>query len=67
MKTPLMKKQDNEVGPAVFEDYLPRALEQGKFVPAPEADVVGRGLEFAQVALDKWLAGVSAKKIVFSL
>lgn len=55
------------MGPAVFEDYLPKALEEGKFVPAPAAEVVGKGLEFAQVALDRWSAGVSAKKIVFSL
>lgn len=67
METSLTRNQDNEIGPAVFGDYLPKALEQGKFVPAPEAEVVGKGLEFAQVALDKWSAGVSAKKIVFSL
>ena len=67
IKTTLTTQQDNEVGPAVFEHYLPKALERGKFVPAPEAEVVGKGLEFAQVALDKWAAGVSAKKIVFSV
>lgn len=63
----LIVKQDNEVGPAVFGDYLPKALESGKFVPAPESEVVGKGLEYAQVALDRWASGVSAKKIVFSL
>jgi NADPH:quinone reductase-like Zn-dependent oxidoreductase len=38
----------NEVGKAVYQDFLPRALEQGKFVPAPEPEVVGRGLSMCR-------------------
>ena len=33
----------NGVGKAVYEDFLLRALEEGMFVTAPEAQVVGRG------------------------
>ena len=58
---------DNEVGKAVYEDFLPQALEQGKFVPAPEPQVVGKGLERIQEAMEMNKKGVSAKKLVVSL
>ena len=35
----------NEVGKVVYEDFLPKALEQNKFLPAPDPQVVGKGLE----------------------
>lgn len=58
----------NEVGDAVYRDYLPEALAQGKFVPTPEPDVVGEGLEEIQKALDERVKmTASAKKIVVSL
>lgn len=59
--------KDNEVGKAVYEDFLPRALEAGTFVPAPEALVVGKGLESVQGAVDLLQKGVSARKVVVSL
>jgi NADPH:quinone reductase-like Zn-dependent oxidoreductase len=55
---------DNEVGPAIYVDYLPRALAEGRFVAAPPAMVVGQGLGDLQAALDAQRAGVSASKLV---
>lgn len=55
------------VGKTVFEDFLPGALEDGRFVPAPKAEVVGKGLENVQKAIDILRKGVSAKKLVVSL
>lgn len=51
----------------VFETYLPRALAEGQFVPAPEPEVVGNGLEKIQDAFMVSMQGVSAKKIVVTL
>ncbi|KAF2164377.1 hypothetical protein M409DRAFT_37069 [Zasmidium cellare ATCC 36951] len=59
--------KDNGVGKAVFEDYLPKALKAGTFVPAPAPVVVGKGLESVQTAVDRILKGVSAQKLVVSL
>lgn len=57
----------NEVGKAVYEDFLPEALAKGNIVPAPEPHVFGKGLENIQAAMDFQKAGVSAKKVVVSL
>ncbi len=57
----------NEVSRAIYEDYLPAALAQGKYIAAPEPQVVGKGLEYIQEALDVNKRGVSAKKVVVSL
>ncbi|KAK2882602.1 hypothetical protein FQN49_000174 [Arthroderma sp. PD_2] len=51
----------------VFKNYLPDALANKQFVPAPEAIVVGKGLEKIQEAFGVHMQGVSAKKIVVSL
>ena len=59
--------KDNEVGPAIYEDFLPKALEDGSFVAAPDAKVVGKGLESIQGGLDLLKKGLSAKKYVISL
>ncbi|KAL9619116.1 MAG: hypothetical protein Q9160_006205 [Pyrenula sp. 1 TL-2023] len=56
----------NEVGKAVYENFLPEALARGAFVPAPEPHVYGKGLENIQAAMDFQKAGVSAKKVVVS-
>ncbi|QPC71384.1 hypothetical protein HYE68_002136 [Fusarium pseudograminearum] len=55
------------VSKAVFGDYIPEALEQGKFKAVPEAEVVGKGLEAVQLGINTLAKGVSAKKIVVSL
>ncbi|MCS5497107.1 zinc-binding alcohol dehydrogenase family protein [Cnuibacter physcomitrellae] len=57
----------NEVGRMLWEDYLPTALADGRHVCAPEAEVVGEGLESIQPALDRLRAGVSARKLVVRL
>ena len=57
----------NEVGKAVFEDFLPAVLEAGKFIPAPEPQIVGQGLGHIQEAMDMSKKGVSAKKLVVKL
>jgi NADPH:quinone reductase-like Zn-dependent oxidoreductase len=55
------------VGPAVFQDFLPAALRDGRFRPAPEPDVTGTGLAALPDALAALRAGVSATKLVVSL
>lgn len=56
--------KDNDVAPAVFERFLPRALAEGSYVPAPKPWVVGHGLESVQAGFDAQKKGVSAKKVV---
>ena len=58
---------DNEVGPAIYVDFLPQALADGRFVATPEAQVIGQGLGFIQAGFDAQRKGVSAKKVVVSL
>lgn len=59
--------KDSDVSKAVYQDYLPQALKDGSFRPAPKATVVGKGLESLQGGLDKLKEGVSATKLVVSL
>ena len=56
----------NDISKALFERYLPDALAKGKFVAAPESQVVGHGLEKVQEAFNAQKS-VSAKKIVVML
>jgi len=58
---------DNEVGPAIYETLLPRALANGRYQAAPDALVIGHGLASVQAALDTQRAGVSAQKVVITL
>ena len=51
----------------VYLDFLGPALAQKQFVPAPAPQVVGRGLDKINDALDLNKKGVSAKKIVVAL
>lgn len=57
----------NKLGSAIYNDYLPGALQNGSFKPAPPAEVVGQGLQDIQKAMDKQSEGVSGKKIVVLL
>lgn len=57
----------NEVSSVIYKDYLPAALAEGKYIAAPEPQVIGKGLEYVQEAFDVNLRGVSAKKVVVSL
>lgn len=58
---------DNEVGPLIYRDFLPRALAEGAYVAAPEPVVAGHGLASIQPAFDAQSRGVSARKIVVTL
>ncbi len=58
---------NNEVSRVIYEDFLPQALADGRYVAAPEPAVVGTGLERVQAGFDAQKQGVSAKKVVVSL
>lgn len=58
---------NSKVGHAIFVDYLPAALKAGAFIPAPDAEVVGHGLDRIQDAFNAQKKGVSAKKLVVTL
>ncbi|KAM0431317.1 hypothetical protein ACHAPT_005291 [Fusarium lateritium] len=58
----------SHVASAVWDDYLPGAIEAGAFVPAPSPLEFGKGLESLQGAVDfLGTNGVSARKVVVSL
>ncbi|KAK5716769.1 hypothetical protein LTR15_009661 [Elasticomyces elasticus] len=56
----------NEIGPYIWRKFLPKALDTGVIVPAPDPLVVGEELRSVQLGLDKQKAGVSAAKIVIT-
>jgi NADPH:quinone reductase-like Zn-dependent oxidoreductase len=56
--------KDNEVGPATYVDFLPAALAAGIYRAAPEAVLVGDGLNQIPAAIEQLGKGVSAKKLV---
>ncbi|KAM0498599.1 hypothetical protein ACHAP8_006222 [Fusarium lateritium] len=58
---------DKELSSWIYNDYISGELTKGTFVPAPEAKVVGHGLDSLQAAMDILDAGVSAKKIVVTM
>ncbi len=57
----------NDIGPAVFADFLPTALADGRYQPAPPAHIIGHGLTEVPEALATLRAGVSARKLVIEL
>ena len=57
----------NEVGPMIFEAFLPAALAEARFVAAPRPTVIGAGLAKIPAALEKQRLGVSASKLVVTL
>lgn len=59
--------RNNEVGKAIYEDFLPKALKSGAFVAAPEPLIAGKGLENIQDAVYLRAKGTSAKKVVVLL
>ncbi|KLU81757.1 zinc-binding oxidoreductase CipB [Magnaporthiopsis poae ATCC 64411] len=59
--------EDNEVGKLVYEDFLPAALRDGVFVPAPDPQIIGTDLGAIQDGLDMLKKGVSAAKLVVLL
>ncbi|MEW1708487.1 zinc-binding alcohol dehydrogenase family protein [Microbacterium sp. NPDC089190] len=59
--------RDDEMGPRLWRETVPRMLADGSLRPAPSPLVVGDGLEAVQGALDRQRAGVSAQKVVVRL
>ena len=59
--------KNNEVATAVYRDFLPDALAQGRYLALPRPMVAGEGLHDIQHAMDLQLKGVSAAKIVVTL
>jgi NADPH:quinone reductase-like Zn-dependent oxidoreductase len=58
---------DSPIGPAIYRDFLPAALADGRYVTAPEALVSGTGLDAIPAALARLRAGVSAQKVVVTI
>jgi NADPH:quinone reductase-like Zn-dependent oxidoreductase len=59
--------RNDEVGPMIYRDFLPAALASGRYVAAPPARIVGRGLQAFQQAVDAQRAGISGHKLVVDL
>jgi len=59
--------KSNEVSTAIYQDFLPSALAEGRYLAAPVPSVVGHSLTDIQRALDIQRKGVSAQKVVVSL
>ncbi|KAI4720785.1 oxidoreductase [Aureobasidium sp. EXF-10727] len=59
--------KDTGVSDAVFGNFLPESIAGGNYKSAPQAEVVGTGLESIQKGLDILRKGVSAKKLVVTL
>ncbi len=57
----------NEVGPMIYETFLPAALAEGRFAAAPDPLIVGHGLEAIPEAIARQRQGVSARKLVVTL
>jgi len=57
----------NEVGPMMYETFLPAALAEGRFTAAPDPLRVGHGLEAIPKAIERQRQGVSARKLVVTL
>ncbi len=57
----------NEVSTAIYRDFLPTALAEGRYRAVPPATVVGHDLADLQHALDVQRRGVSAQKVVVTL
>lgn len=55
------------VGPALYRDFLPSALADGRYRPAPDPRVVGAGLDQLPSALAELRKGVSATKLVVAI
>ncbi|KAH8649086.1 zinc-binding oxidoreductase CipB [Xylariales sp. PMI_506] len=58
---------DTAVGKRLWAEWLPAALADGSMKCKPNPEVIGRGLEKLQEALDTIGKGVNAKKIVVEL
>jgi hypothetical protein len=57
----------NEVSGAIYRDFLPDALAEGRYLAAPKPAVIGHGVQDFQQAMDIQLKGVLAAKVVVAL
>jgi NADPH:quinone reductase-like Zn-dependent oxidoreductase len=58
---------DNEVSRLIYQDFLPRALAEGRYIAAPPPLIVGHGLESVQLGFETQKKGMSARKVVITL
>lgn len=58
--------KEKEVGEAVWQNYVPGALESGQLQAKPDPILIKGGLANMQEALDRQRKGVSAGKVVVS-
>ena len=58
---------DSFVGRAIYGDFLPDALADGRYQPAPAPLEAGTGLDAIPAALDRLRQGVSAQKVVVTV
>lgn len=59
--------KENQVSHLIYEDFLPAALAEGRYLALPEPLVAGSGLESIQAAVALHRNGVSARKVVVTL
>jgi len=59
--------RDDDLGPRLWGEVVPRLLAEEKLRAVPEPLVAGTGLASVQAALDRQRAGVSARKVVVRL
>lgn len=64
---PWVALKDRYVGEAVWQKWIPEALEKGTMKAKPDPIVAGKGLESIQAGLDKQKQGVSFQKVVIEL
>lgn len=57
----------NEVGDAIWGDFVPAALANGSLLCKPDPLVVGKGLDKLQVGIEIAEKGVSAQKVVVEI
>ncbi|KAI9810339.1 MAG: hypothetical protein M1827_006306 [Pycnora praestabilis] len=59
--------QEKEVAEAVYKNYVPEALQDGRLQAKPDPLVIEGGLDKMQAGFDRVLKGVSAKKVVVGM
>jgi NADPH-dependent curcumin reductase CurA len=64
---PSVALADRYVGEAVWGQYVPKALEEGKLKAKPDPMVIKGGLEKVQEGIDRCKQGVSFAKVVVEL
>ena len=63
----VLSESDKVLAKEIFGNFLPAALEAGRIKTAPQAHIVGHGIEHLQAAVDRLRKGVSGSKLVVML